>query len=137
MTAGRRHLQRAPRLGLAAHLGQIRVRHPAGQGTGGLQCQGLAIIEMIRHLQQVRGGTDARALHQGRLRAVAAGQHQFAAGIPALQGHGDHAARRAQFPGQGQFPDEFILMERLGRQLSRGRQDPQGDRQVEMTTFLG
>ena len=137
VTTGRGHLQRAPRLHLATHLGQVRMGRRFGQGAGELQVQWLAGAEMPRHLQQVPGGADARILHQGRLRAIDRGQHQLAAGGAALQSHGDHAARRAQLPGQGQFADELISMEGLCRHLPRGGQDAEGDGQVEMAAFLG
>jgi len=141
-------LQRAPGGGLTLHVGQVGARG-LGRGRGGLQGVPAAAVavrrraargqELAHHVQQVRGAVDGRAGHQrGLLRALRR-QHQARAFVLAAQRQrrGQRAAHRAQLARQRQLARELPAREPRRVDLPAGREQAQGDGQVEAPRVLG
>lgn len=57
--------------------------------------------------------------------------------LAGLQGGGEDAAHRPEFPAQGQLAEELQILEKPGIQLPGGGQDAWRDGQVEAAAFLG
>ncbi len=49
----------------------------------------------------------------------------------------DYAGYRTKAPVQGQFAEEFMLLQALPGHLSRGRENSQGNRQVKASALFG
>ncbi len=135
--AGRGNLERAPRVLLAAQIGEVRA-------IGLSDClRRLRRLEQRPHaagetcdFPQVPGTEYPAALRKRRFGEVALGQDDAVPGARALQRRRQHAADCVQVAAQRQLAVEFGPVERPLRQLRRRDQDADCDRQVEPPAFL-
>ena len=130
MAAGRSDLQRAARMHLATHVGEVGLFGARGrQGFG--QWQRLAAVELRAHFQQRARGAGLDLARQRGLGTVAGGDDQLATRLRSGQRGRQDAIDRAQFAGEAELADEFVLVERLQRDLPARGEDAQGDGEVE------
>jgi hypothetical protein len=138
MAAGRGDLQRALGVGLAAHVGQVGhrcrgdQRGPAGLGTR--QRPGLvAGLQRGHHVEQVCGREHRHVGGERSLARTGFGQHERARAVFARHGQRqrERATHGAQRTGQTQFTRELVGRKARRVDLPVGREDAQGDGQVE------
>ena len=87
--------------------------------------------------QQRIGGMHHDVAHQRGFAGGCRRQHERAAVAARAQHHGERAADGAQLAGQRELAGELVALERRRGDLPGGREDAQGDRQIEAPRFLG
>ena len=134
-----RNLQGAFRDFLSAHVGQVRTGRggAGGQPPRAVGGQWLIAAQVCGQFEQVGGGVDFAAASQRGLRGVVGGHRQGPPSTDRGQGRRQHPANRAQFAAQAQLGVEFHALGGLDRELARGGQNTQRDRQVEAAALLG
>ena len=121
--AGGSNFQRAPRSGLSAHVGQVRVSGRCQrQIIDARQRQRRFAAQVRTNLQQGARDVRAAAAGQSGFGAVAGGHHQWPAFPRCGQGGRQHAVHRLQFPGKRQLAQQFDFAQGLHRYLAAGRQ---------------
>jgi hypothetical protein len=138
VATGGRDLECAARPRLAADLREIR---RGGRGIGrapgaAQELEPAGSGEVARHLREMGGASDPRALDQPRLGRVRAGHDHGVPGPGRLQRRGQRTAQRPELAAQRQFAKELRTTERIGRDLPRRDQEAERDRQVETSAFL-
>ena len=115
--SGRGDFQCAPGLGLAAHIGKIRIAvgsSASGVAIGGRQIGGAT--QKCADFQQRRCAVASSIRRQRRFRTVFARHNQRTSGPCGLERSGQNAGDRAQFAGQRQFAQKLILVQTVFRQ---------------------
>jgi hypothetical protein len=136
MRACRSDLQRAPRLRLAAHVGEIGIarRHRFARLCVGRD-RGLP-MQVRNHVEQRPRRKDGRALRERRFSRHRLRKHERASLAMRTVRHRERAANRAQLAGERELSRELQLVELLRRHLPRCRKDADCDRQVEASAFF-
>ena len=138
VAAGRRDLEGALGTLLPPDVGEVRKR-PGRRGDGGLRPRhDLAALEMVGELdQRARREHVEVAPGPGRLRS--GGGRADEPEPPGTGRHGgrQHAADRRDAAVEGEFAEDAVAGERVGRDRADRRHDAQRDRQVEVRAFLG
>jgi hypothetical protein len=145
MAAGGGNFHRALGEDLALDVRKVGDGRRQGQGLGHVARQGKAGVgagaEVGAHLQQGCGWIDGGIGNQRRLVGVGLRQDEAAAvaagGALHGVGHGQSSAYRAQLAGQRELAGKFEPVQPRARNLARGGQDADGDRQIEAARLLG
>ena len=144
--AGRGHLQRAARAGLALDVGQVGQRRRRGgrlaRRPGQLaRAGGVAVAgqEGLDDVAQRARGADVHALDPRRLGRALRRQHEAAraAALAHGQRQRERAAHGPQLAGQRQLARELAAREARGVQQALRGQHAERDRQVEAARLLG
>jgi len=138
MAAGRGDFQGASRLQLAAHVGQIGTDdfvEDAARRAGRRQV--LCTTQPAADIGQGIGHQHLGIGHQGGLGRIAPRHHHPSATRACTQQGGEYARHGAQGAGQGQFAEEFAVVQFVARHLAAGGEDTQRDGQVEAAAILG
>lgn len=137
MAPGGGDFERPPRLGLAAHVGEVG-RCVRGRCRRWRRwCQRRLPGEVGADGEQRRRGEDVALPGQRRFAGARHRQDEGLAVAGCLQRHGQRAAHRAQLAGEREFAGKFMAGQAGRRNLPAGGEDAEGDRQVEAPGFLG
>ncbi|MNP42271.1 hypothetical protein D3C76_1360290 [compost metagenome] len=93
-------------------------------------------IEVGHRFEQMVHGDHLQPRGQAGLLGIGPRHHQHAPGLARRQRRGQYPAHRSYRAGQGQFTEAFHVVQRQRWHLHAGRQDPQGDGQVEASAVL-
>ena len=125
VTARGGDLQRAFGVVLAAYFGEITiVVGGRRRGAGSMGINVFRAAQVFADFQKMGCAQDGGVAHQGGLVGIDLGQQQAASGVAAMQRGDECAADAAQFAGEGQFTDEFVVGQGCRRDLSRGGEYP-------------
>ena len=141
MRAGRGDFERAARLRLAAHVGEIRrVRDrmsPRGFARASARGKLATSGEMRAHREQRIGDAHVGIACERSFVAVAARHDDAASGSRRVQHGRQHAVHGAQFARERELADEFVRGERIARNAAVRGEDAERDRKIEATAVLG
>ncbi|MCY1178353.1 hypothetical protein D9M73_187000 [compost metagenome] len=94
-------------------------------------------IEMRDCLQQMIHRNHFQARRQARLLGIGPRHHQRSPGLARRQCRRQHSAYGPDRTRQRQLPQALHIIERQRRHLHTGRENPQGNRQIEAPAILG
>ena len=131
MPARGRDLERAPRRGLTAHVGQVdRGRAGRRLGPGAVRLGDALASRQLDHRRQIAHPVHVEARHEGRLVGVLGGHHDRVRSAPArAQRVRQRPRNRSQRPVEAQLPDQHEVVEptRGPRELRADRGDRDGE----------
>ena len=141
MAAGRRDLERALGVGVAADVGEVEVVRAVFRGPGpavGLLRRDVALtVQVLDGVVNGLDGNDGETAHHRGLDGVGGRDEEPRdTGAPAMKGHGQHAPSRADMAVQRELAEDDRLFEAPRLQQSRGREDTERHGQIEHRAFL-
>ena len=139
VATGGRHFESAARLGLPAHVGEVRRR---GLEVGNRLRRTIARVGIAAQdrdeVVEVAYPADIESRHEQRLAEVGLGDEQANAGhVASGQGRGDDTGHCMQPPVEPEFAEHADPGRAFGRDLARCGQDRDSNRRVQTGTALG
>src|SRR5258708_19363422 len=137
MASRRGDLERAARLHLSAHIGEVGVLRLDARGRSRILAERRLSGEMGAYLEEGAGGKDPRAAREGGFSRNRLRDHERAAVALRAEGHRERSADRPQLARQGELAGELERIEAFAWHLPGGGENADRDRQVEPAAFLG
>jgi hypothetical protein len=130
-------LERTARPLLSADIREIELRRLRRMPVGGDVGLGLnPVAEVHRRLGQVAQRNRLHAGEGGLRRRSCRADEPRQTRLPRRLGRGQHAADRTQPPVEGELADRCVAAQAFRRDLARGGEEGEGDRQVEARALL-
>jgi len=131
--AGRGDLERAARVRLPADVGEVGARRAGRRGLRAPRGIGApAPVEKVHDPLEALDPEDVEPVHQGGLGGVRDRHDQLGvARPPGPERHGQGAEHRSEPAAQGEFAAHRVALETLPGHLGAGREEGDGERQIE------
>ena len=126
-----------PGPGLACDITQVRIAALAGDRFRRAVVYPPAAIEVGAQAEQITGRDDPAVGGEGCQRRAGGRHYQLAPAPTGRAGRGNRPGHRPQTAVEGEFAQEFMLVEQVLRQLAGRGENAKGDGQVEAPALLG
>ncbi|MCY1403771.1 hypothetical protein D9M71_189630 [compost metagenome] len=138
MGACSRNQQRTLGRQLPLHFIQVGIGFAgAEQSIGSVRLDRCMPVEVRDGLQQMVNSNHFQSRRQARFLSVRPWHHQPAPGLARRQRRRQHPSNCPHRTGQGQLPQTLHVIQCQRRHLHTGRENPQGNRQIEAPAILG